>query len=50
VTGTRDARRDEGAPARQLLHCARLVFPDPAGAGEVEVASPFPADFTAILP
>ena len=28
VRGTRDARRDEGGPARQLLHCARLAFPD----------------------
>jgi 23S rRNA pseudouridine1911/1915/1917 synthase len=45
VTGSRDARRDDGAPARQLLHCARLVFPDPAGRGDVEVTSPVPADF-----
>jgi len=45
VTGSRDARRDEGAPARQLLHCARLVFPDPAGTGAVEVLAPVPADF-----
>lgn len=45
----RDARRDEGGPARQLLHCARLTFPDPAGAGEVEVAASPPADFAAIV-
>ncbi len=45
VTGRRDARRDDGAPARQLLHCARLVFPDPAGTGVVEVIAPFPSDF-----
>jgi 23S rRNA pseudouridine1911/1915/1917 synthase len=45
VSGTRDARRDEGGPARQLLHCARLVFPDPAGADDVEVSAPIPADF-----
>ena len=49
VTGTRDARRDEGAPARQLLHCARLVFPDPAGSGEADVAAPVPGDFAARL-
>jgi 23S rRNA pseudouridine1911/1915/1917 synthase len=49
VTGTRDARRDEGAPARQLLHCARLVFPDPEGGRAIDVTSPLPADFTAIL-
>ena len=49
VTGMRDARRDDGAPARQLLHCQRLVFPNPAGGGEVEVAAPLPADFAAIL-
>jgi 23S rRNA pseudouridine1911/1915/1917 synthase len=49
IRGTRDARRDEGAPARQLLHCARLEFPDPAGAGNVEVAAPLPADFADLL-
>jgi 23S rRNA pseudouridine1911/1915/1917 synthase len=45
VTGSRDARRDDGAPARQLLHCARLVFPDPASGGDVEVVAQVPADF-----
>lgn len=49
VSGKRDARREEGGPVRQLLHCARLLFPDPAGAGSVEVASPLPADFREIL-
>jgi 23S rRNA pseudouridine1911/1915/1917 synthase len=49
VKGTRDARRDEGGPARQLLHCARLVFPDPRGSEGVEVGSPLPDDFEAIL-
>lgn len=43
VRGVRDARRDEGGPHRQLLHCARLVFPEPGG-GEVEVEAPVPAD------
>jgi 23S rRNA pseudouridine1911/1915/1917 synthase len=45
VRGTRDARSDDGGPARQLLHCARLVFPDPAGTGDVEVVAAVPADF-----
>ena len=44
VKGVRDARRDDGGPRRQLLHCARLVFPVPGG-GEHEVASPLPPDF-----
>ena len=44
VNGTRDARRDEGGPMRQLLHCARLVFPDPAGNGPIEVEAPIPDD------
>jgi 23S rRNA pseudouridine1911/1915/1917 synthase len=49
VSGARDARRDDGGPARQLLHCARLVFPDPAGADNVEVEAPLPPDFAARL-
>ena len=49
VKGTRDARREAGEPARHLLHCARLVFPDPAGEGNVEVESPLPSDFAGIL-
>jgi 23S rRNA-/tRNA-specific pseudouridylate synthase len=49
VTGSRDARREAGAPARQLLHCERLVFPDPAGRAEVEVVAPVPSDFAALL-
>lgn len=49
VRGTRDARRDEGGPVRQLLHCARLVFPDPAGTGTVEVRAPLPPDFAPAL-
>jgi len=48
VAGTRDARSDDGAPTRQLLHCARLVFPDPAGNGDVEVVAPAPADFARV--
>jgi len=49
MTGARDARRDDGSPARQLLHCVRLEFQDPAGAGAVSVDAPLPADFGAAL-
>jgi 23S rRNA pseudouridine1911/1915/1917 synthase len=49
VSGKRDARREEGGPIRHLLHCARLVFPHPAGAGAIEVVSPLPSDFTEFL-
>jgi 23S rRNA pseudouridine1911/1915/1917 synthase len=45
VRGTRDARREEGAPLRQLLHCARLTFPDPVDGRPRTVAAPLPADF-----
>lgn len=40
----RDVRREQGGPLRQLLHCARLVFEDPAGE-RIEVVAPLPADF-----
>ncbi|HZN55132.1 MAG TPA: RluA family pseudouridine synthase [Candidatus Polarisedimenticolaceae bacterium] len=43
VAGGRDARRDEGGPARQLLHCARIAFPSG------DVSAPIPEDFTAAL-
>ena len=49
VSGTRDARRMEGGPVRHLLHCARLVFPNPDGEGTVEVLSPVPPDFDEIV-
>jgi 23S rRNA pseudouridine1911/1915/1917 synthase len=49
VSGARDARKEEGAPLRQLLHCARLTFPDPSGSAVVAVESPLPADFAAVL-
>lgn len=45
VRGEGDARVAAGDPARQLLHCARMRFPDPAGPGRVEVTAPTPADF-----
>ena len=40
VTGTRDARVEDGGPRRQLLHCARLTW------GEIAVEAPIPADFS----
>jgi len=49
VAGRRDARREDAAPPRQLLHCARLLFPDPAEEGTIEVVAPLPPDFDAIL-
>ena len=49
VSGKRDARREEGGPVRQLLHCARLVFPDPNAPGTVEVEAPVPSDFREIM-
>ena len=45
VRGIRDARREQEGPCRQLLHCARLVFPDPCGGARIDVSSPPPADF-----
>jgi 23S rRNA pseudouridine1911/1915/1917 synthase len=44
-----DVRRTEGGPLRQMLHCARLVFPDPAGTGQIEVSAPLPADILEAL-
>jgi tRNA pseudouridine32 synthase/23S rRNA pseudouridine746 synthase len=49
VRGARDARREEGAPARQLLHCARLTFPAPAGGAPTTVEAPLPADLVRAL-
>lgn len=49
VRGGVDARRLRGGPARQLLHCARLVFPDAVGPGQQEVEAPLPADLIACL-
>ena len=47
VRGAGDVRRREEGPVRQLLHCARIVFPDPFGEGDVEVVAPLPEDFAA---
>lgn len=46
VRGDGDVRQCIG-PGRQMLHCARLCFSDPAGPGEVTVEAPLPADFVA---
>jgi 23S rRNA-/tRNA-specific pseudouridylate synthase len=45
VRGGGDVRRVTGRPHRQLLHSARLVFPDPAGPRRIAVAAPLPDDF-----
>jgi 23S rRNA pseudouridine1911/1915/1917 synthase len=45
VTGVRDARREEGGPTRQLLHCARLGFADPVTSQARVVVAPLPPDF-----
>lgn len=45
VRDGRDAREGSGGPARQLLHCACLDFPDPAGPGRCKVVAPPPLDF-----
>ena len=49
VRGVRDARRDEGAPHRQLLHCARLGFADPETKEPRVVEAPLPADLVRSL-
>lgn len=44
ATGT-DARRNTEGPRRQMLHAARIVFPDPAReGGAVAVEAPLPPD------
>jgi 23S rRNA pseudouridine1911/1915/1917 synthase len=45
VSGDGDLRRRAGGPQRQLLHCARMVFPDPAAGGRLEVTAALPEDF-----
>ena len=45
VRGVGDARENGDGPRRQLLHCARLVFPDPGGEGVLEVSATCPPDF-----
>lgn len=44
VRGDGDPRRREGGPTRQMLHCARLVFPTPDG-GRADVTAQPPPDF-----
>jgi 23S rRNA pseudouridine1911/1915/1917 synthase len=46
VRGAGDVRQADGGPRRQLLHCARLVFPDPSSKqARIEVTAPTPDDF-----
>lgn len=45
VRSGRDARAGSGGPLRQMLHCACLDFPDPAGTGRCRVDAPPPPDF-----
>lgn len=40
-----DVRREGGGPYRQLLHCARMRFDDPATGRSTEVSAPLPDDF-----
>jgi 23S rRNA pseudouridine1911/1915/1917 synthase len=40
---------DESLPPRHLLHAARVSFAHPFSGREVDIESPVPADFTAIL-
>jgi 23S rRNA pseudouridine1911/1915/1917 synthase len=44
VRGEGDVRQWPG-PQRQMLHCARMSFSDPAGTEQVSVEAPLPADF-----
>jgi 23S rRNA pseudouridine1911/1915/1917 synthase len=53
VAGEGDVRRETGEPQRQLLHCARLVFPAAPPALGTDphpcvVESPLPADFRTV--
>lgn len=50
VRGEGDVRTEGSGPRRQLLHCARMVFPDPHGEGRVEVVAPTPPDFSEPTP
>ena len=46
----RDVRREGPGPTRQLLHCARLDFPEPVRGARVEVSVEPPADFREVVP
>jgi len=45
VAEGRDVRLEEDGPKRQLLHCSRLTFDDPADTRPVEIQAPLPPDF-----
>ena len=44
VNGETDPRLDEGGPQRLMLHCTKMVFPDPNGTGMIEVLAALPSD------
>ena len=44
VRGETDPRLNEDGPKRLMLHCAMMVFPDPNGAGRIEVLAVLPRD------
>lgn len=49
VRSGRDVRRERGEPTRQLLHCARLAFPEPGGGPSCEVTAEAPREFEEAL-
>jgi 23S rRNA pseudouridine1911/1915/1917 synthase len=49
VRGEGDPRHADGGPRRQLLHCARLAFPDGDVATRTVVEAPLPEDFLPAL-
>ena len=44
IRGEADPRVAAGEPGRLLLHCERLVFPDPNGPGNIDVRAALPRD------
>ncbi len=44
VRGETDPRLDEDGPQRLMLHCTRMIFPDPNGAGRIDVHAVLPGD------
>ncbi len=44
IHGEADPRIAGDGPQRLLLHCERMVFPDPNGEGNIEVRVPLPRD------
>ena len=44
VRGETDPRLNEDGPDRLMLHCTRMIFPDPNGAGKIDVHAVLPVD------